>query len=52
MNRIPTLKAMLMREPDMELVGEAIDTLDVLLQVKNTNAEVVAIDLHTMNKAG
>ena len=36
---------MLMNEPDMEIVGEADNTIDILLKVGTTHADVVAIDL-------
>ena len=45
MNRVLSFKAMLMWEPDIEIVGEAIDAVDILLKVPWTHAEVVAIDL-------
>jgi DNA-binding NarL/FixJ family response regulator len=39
-----------MHEPDIEIVGEASDAIDVLLKVGNTNAEAVAIDLPSCGK--
>jgi DNA-binding NarL/FixJ family response regulator len=49
-NKVLTLKEMLMREPDIEIVGEAIDALDILLKVAGTHAEVVVIDLPSSGK--
>jgi DNA-binding NarL/FixJ family response regulator len=48
--KILSLKAMLMQEPDIEIVGEAIDAVDILLKVASTRAEVVAIDLPSEGK--
>jgi len=50
MNRVLPLKAVLMREPDIEIVGDAIDAIDILLKVASTHAEVVAIDLPLSGK--
>ncbi len=35
----------------MEIVGEAIDTVDILLMVGNTHAEVGVIDLLSIKKS-
>jgi DNA-binding NarL/FixJ family response regulator len=43
--RILDLKTLLMLEPDTEIVGEAHDTIDILLEVGSTHADVVIIDL-------
>ena len=43
--RLPALKNMLMRTPDMELVGEDGGSIDILLKAGATRAQVVAIDL-------
>ena len=52
-NRNILFKAMLMKEPDLEIVGEATDAIDILLQVASTRAEVVVIDLPSAkNDAG
>jgi DNA-binding NarL/FixJ family response regulator len=50
MDRLFPLKAMLIREPDIEIVGVAIDALDILLKVASTHAEVVVIDLPASGK--
>ncbi len=50
MDRALPLKLMLIQEPDMEIVGEAIDTVDILLKVGCTHAEVVVIDLPRYGK--
>jgi DNA-binding NarL/FixJ family response regulator len=49
-SKVLTYKAMLMREPDIKIVGEAIDPLDILLKVASTHAEVVVIDLPSSGK--
>jgi DNA-binding NarL/FixJ family response regulator len=49
-DKVLALKAMLMQEPDIEIVGEAIDAVDILLKVASTHAEVVAIDLPSAGK--
>ena len=38
---------MLADEPDLEIVGEVIHPIDVLLELGSTQAEVVVIDLPT-----
>lgn len=38
---------MLAEEPDLEIVGEVIHPIDVLLELGRTQAEVVVIDLPT-----
>lgn len=43
--KIMSLKTVFRQEPDIEIVGEAIDTVDILLEVGNSHAEVVAIDV-------
>jgi len=35
----------------MEIVGEAIDTVDILLMIGNTHAEVEVIDLLRIKKS-
>ena len=47
---ILSLKTMLMQQPDMEIVAEASDPIDVLLKVGTNQAEVVAIDLPTSDE--
>jgi DNA-binding NarL/FixJ family response regulator len=44
-NKIHSLKKQLLRDPEIEIVGEAINNLEILLKVGNTHAEVVAVDL-------
>jgi len=48
--KIMSLKTIFMQEPDIEIVGEAIDTVDILLEVGNSHAEVVAIDVPLSGK--
>jgi DNA-binding NarL/FixJ family response regulator len=48
--KILPLKALLMQEPDIEIVGEAIDAVDILLKIASTRAEVVAINLPSAGK--
>ncbi len=50
LDKILAFKKMLMREPDIEIVGEATDTVDTLLKVGSTHADVVAIDLPLYGK--
>ena len=50
MDKILPLEVMLMSEPDIEIVGEAIDIVDILLKVGSTRAEVVVIDLPRCGK--
>ena len=50
MNLILALKTRLTEEPDIEIVGEATDTVDVLLKTGNTHANVVAIDFPRYGK--
>jgi hypothetical protein len=50
-DRFLPLKAILIQEPDMEIVGEAIDTVDILLMVGNTHAEIVVADLLRIKKS-
>jgi len=50
MDRLLSLKEILIQEPDVEIVGEAIDPLDILLKVASTYAEVVVIDFPTSGK--
>jgi DNA-binding NarL/FixJ family response regulator len=49
-NKIMSLKTVFMQEPDIEIVGEASDTIDILLEVGNSHAEVVAIDVPLSGK--
>jgi DNA-binding NarL/FixJ family response regulator len=44
-DRILAFRTMLMGEPDIEIVGEAINNVDILLKVGSTHADIVAIDL-------
>jgi hypothetical protein len=39
-----------MLEPDIQVVGEAIDAVDILLKIGRTNADAVAIDLPPSGK--
>lgn len=49
-NKIIFLKTVLMQEPDIEIVGEATDTMDILLEVGNSRAEVVTINVPLSGK--
>ena len=49
-NKIMSLKTVFMQEPDIEIVGEATDSVDILLEVGNSHAEVVAIDVPLSGK--
>ena len=44
------LKTMLLQEPDIEIVGEAVDNVDALLKVGSTRADIVAVDLPPCGK--
>ena len=44
------LKTMLLQEPDIEIVGEAVDNIDALLKVGSTGADIVAVDLPPRGK--
>ena len=39
-----------MLEPEIEIVGEAVDAVDTLLKIPTTNADVVVIDLPSSGK--
>jgi DNA-binding NarL/FixJ family response regulator len=45
-----SLKTVFMQEPDIEIVGEASNIIDILLEVGNSHAEVVAIDVPLSGK--
>jgi DNA-binding NarL/FixJ family response regulator len=49
-NKIMSLKTVFMQDSDIEIVGEANDAVDVLLNVSSTRAEVVVIDLPSSGK--
>ena len=44
---IKSWKAVLARDPGLEIVGEVINPIDVLLELGSTQADVVVIDLPT-----
>jgi len=43
--RVTAFKKLLIREPDIEIVGETINNIDLLLEAGSTHANVVTIDL-------
>lgn len=47
---IHQVKTCLMLEPDIQVVGEANDAVDILLKIATTNPDVVAIDLPSSGK--